>query len=139
MIYWWQCKRKIRKWYRSFRNAMYHLRLALRPSNIMAWIKRNMPSERRRRKEIDRIIEKGAAGVKLTPEEREFLHHEAMSYEIKSRNECAKLQKELSERQQKYGPCTIVVYGDVDPETGREYPPGEFLVLGGRTSSERRC
>ena len=128
MIYWWQCKRKIRKWYRSIGNIMYHLRLSLRPSNIMACVKRNTPSERRRRKEIDRIIEKGAAGGKLTLEEREFLRKESRIHEITSIEESIQNMKEMVEHERKYGPHTVMILDYVDRETGRVMcTPSEIL------------
>ena len=128
MIYWWQYKRKIRKWYRNFSNTMYHLRLSLRPSNIMACVKRNTPSERRRRREIDRIIDKGATGGKLTPEEKEFLRKESRIHEITTIEESIQNMKEMVEHERKYGPHTVMILDYVDRETGRVMcTPGEIL------------
>ena len=128
MIYWWQCKRKIKKWYRSFYNAVHHVCFILRPSTIMACIKRNTPSERRRRKEIDRIINKGAAGGKLTPEEKAFLHKESRIHEITTIEESIQNMKELVEHERKYGPHTVMILDYVDRETGRVLcTPSEIL------------
>lgn len=77
-------------------------------------------SERKRRKKQDRIIEKGAVGEKLTSEEREFLHHEAMRHVSYRKDTIEDLKKSL-EHEKKYGPGSVVFLpnGIMNPETGK--------------------
>lgn len=77
-------------------------------------------SERKRRKKLDRIIEKGAVGEKLTPEEREFLHAEAMKCVSYRKDTIEDLKKTLQwEKEYGLGSVVFLPNGIVNPETGK--------------------
>ena len=98
-------------------------------------------SERKRRKELDRITEKGAVGGKMTPEERAFLHHETMKHVSYCKDTIEDLRKSL-EHEKKYGPGSVVFLpnGIMNPETGKPVVTiAEYLRVLEREEAEEQA
>lgn len=97
-------------------------------------------SERKRRKKLDRIIEKGAVGEKLTSEEREFLQTETMKHVSYRKDTIEDLKKSL-EHEKKYGPGSVVFLPNciMNPETGKPVVTiAEYLRMLEREEAEEQ-